>query len=290
MIYLGYDIGEKIDIIDSYCRDNDINQIFLFSPNKFKISCNFEKSELIEYANIIMYKYYYRLLQEIDHGTLLVVNECLRTQNRNDLTYNCLRNFLNQTDHQIIFQNIPLIDTKEDFMILFDFDTKSRWKRTAFDRKLFHESNIIFNEKSIEFNIQKIETDEKTKESYQKKKRQLIDGIGLKDPHTIPRNLYLFPGKIRIGLVSDFFYYVGRNNRFKIEKLQTYSDTEFTSGKYTVFEFPHNFIRFSDFVTLSGQTKFDVLSTDLKVDDWYMERYQDWSKRINDAYTEIQQD
>ena len=60
--------------------------------------------EFIEWADIIEYRYYYRLLQEIGSKTLVVVNECLRTQARHDLTYNCMRLFLNQTDHRLIFQ------------------------------------------------------------------------------------------------------------------------------------------------------------------------------------------
>ena len=70
---------------------------------------------------IIQYKFYYRLLQEIGKDTLLVVNECLRMQNRYDLTYNCLRLFLQQTPHALVFQYLPIIDTIADFMVLFDF-------------------------------------------------------------------------------------------------------------------------------------------------------------------------
>ena len=36
----------------------------------------------------------------------------------------------------------------------------------------------------------------------------------------------------------------------------------------------------ADFLTLSGQTDFPVLVTDLKVDHWYFERYTNWVNRI----------
>ena len=216
-----------------------------------------------------------------------MINECLRTQNRYDLTYNCLRNYLNQTVHQIIFQNLPIIDTMDDFMVLFDFDTRSRWKRVKFSEAPLAECTLQINPAVIGINTIEIETDQRTHASYQKKKRQLIDGIGLKDPHTIPRNLYLHGGPTRLKAIEDNKDYVGRNNRFKIDRLRTYRETAFPSQN-VIFEFPHNFIDFSDFMTLSGQTQFDVLVTDVKVDQWYVQRYRKWTKRIEYACSALQ--
>jgi hypothetical protein len=285
MICIGASNGDKIDIINQYREDNGITSVVVFSPSKFTLSV--ADAEHRRYADIIMYKYYYRLLQEIDHSTLIVINECLRTQNRYDLTYNCLRNYLNQTSHQIIFQNLPIIDTVDDFMVLFDFDTRSRWKKVSFGDAPLDECDLHVCPAVIDLAPKEIRADQKTHASYQKKKRQLIDDIGLKDPHTIPRNLYLHGGRTRLKAVEDGRDYVGRNNRFKLDRLRTYRDTSFPS-RNIVFEFPHNFIDFSDFMTLSGQTRFEVLVTDLKVDQWYLERYRDWAKRVEDACSALQ--
>ncbi|MBI3654035.1 MAG: hypothetical protein HY231_23640 [Acidobacteria bacterium] len=295
MIYLGLNNEEKDQRIVNYCAAANLDKVFVLSPAKFRFGCSFANHEHIEWAEIILYKFFYRLLQEINSRTLLVINECLRTQNRYDLTYNCIRHFLNQTEHQLIFQYLPMIEEAEDFMILFDFDTRSRWKREKFNVELLAESQIQMKPVTISFHPYLIETDSETKGAYQKEKERLISTIGLKDPHTIPRNLYLMSGKTKLfhvgidSLFGDESYYIGRNNRFKLSNLQIYKEMAYPHTPYTVFEFCHNFIDFADFLTLSGQTSLTVLTTDLKVDNWYLERYQKWTERLADVTTGLQQ-
>lgn len=286
MICLGFNSKEKDICVSKYCLENKVSKVFVLSPDKFSPAFTVE-AEIVEWSNIIMYKYFYRLLQEIDNSTLVIMNECLRIQNRYDLTYNCIRNFLNQTKHQIVFQNIPLIDTFDDFMILFDFDTRSRWRREKFSQQLLSEIQIHVKPIQVKFDSISIKTDERTKEVYAKNKRKLIDGLGIKDPHTIPRNLYLLSGKAKLGSVSPKKYYVGRNNRFSLHNLETFKSLSYPNN-YDVFEFCHNFLDFSDFITLSKQTKFDVLTSDLRVDRWYFDRYTEWSRRLADAYATLQ--
>jgi hypothetical protein len=298
MIYLGLNNQAKDMHINAYCAAHDIEKVFILSPEKFKFTSSFANTEYIEWADIIMYKFYYRLLQEIGQRSLVVVNECLRTQNRYDLTYNCIRHFLNQTNHQLIFQYLPLIDEQEDFMVLFDFDTRSRWKREKYRADLLAESSIEISPVHLTFNRVEIETPDKLRKDYQKEKQRLIENIGLKDPHTIPRNLYLLSGKAKLqyiemnkgGLFGNHdSYYIGRNNRFKLSNIQTYKEHSYPHVPYTVFEFCHNFIDFSDFAALSQQLEFNVLCADLKVDQWYFQRYQQWTERLMDAYASIQQ-
>jgi hypothetical protein len=284
MIFLGSSIEEKKQAIAKYCSEHGISKVKIFSPKKF----DFEyEAEHIEYADIIRYIFFYRMIQEIDGDTLVVINECLRTQNRHELTYNCLRNFLNQTKHQLIFQYLPLIDTFDDFMTLFDFDTRSQWKRDKWSPKLLSEIDIRVSPIALDIEVLPVETDENVKKAYAKEKTKLIEEIGLKDPHTIPRNLYLMSGKARLKHTVPTRNYLGRNNRFKIPSLKTYREDTYPEDFYTVFEFCHNFIDFSDFLALSRQTKIPVLVADLKVDQWYLQRYLDWVKRIQDAYAEI---
>ncbi|MFA5922343.1 MAG: hypothetical protein WC856_13790 [Methylococcaceae bacterium] len=286
MIFIGLTDPEKNTRIMNYCESHAIDKVFILSPKKFYFDCEFENSEVIEYADIIEYRYFYRLLQEINSSTLIVINECLRTQNRYDLTYNCIRHFLNQAKHQLIFQWLPLIDDIQDFMILFDFDTRSRWKREKFDIDLLENCRIEIQPKRIELNRIDVTTDATLKNAYQREKTKLVDGIGIKDPHTIPRNLYLMSGKARMQRVVIGEHYIGRNDRFKIG-MQTYKESAYQDTPYTVFEFPHNFIDFADFVALSKQTVFNVLVAGLKVDDWYFDRYNQWTKRLNDGYANL---
>lgn len=287
MIYLGF--NNKREIINNYIQKNNIKKVFILSPKKFYFSYD---KEFIEWNQIIMYRFFYRLLQEIDKDTLIVINECLRKQNRYDLTYNCIRHFLNQTNHQIIFQYLPIIEKFEDFFILFDFDTRTKWKGQK-NKELLKNIEIKKNIIDIKLNKIEIKTDQKIKDIYNIQKEKLISNIGLKEPDTIPRNLYLFAGKYKLqninqdNLFSDNNnFYVGRNNRFKLKNFKTFKESEYKE-KYTIFEFCHNYIDFIDFLNLSKQTNFEVLLTDLKIDDWYIERYNSWIKELNNVYSII---
>lgn len=283
MIYLGLNNQQKTAVVSDYIAAHGIRKVFALAPEKFRTEFSSLLVEHLEYKQIIEYKPFYRLLQEIDQSTLVIINECMRTQNRYDLTYNCIRNYLNQTGHQIIFQYFPFISTVEDFMILFDFDTRSRWKREAFKPALLPQAKIQVQRRDIQITPETILVSEKDKARYQVEKERLIKNIGLKDPHTIPRNLYLMSGKAKLANIDLAQVYIGRNNRFKVERMRTYKENDY-QDRYTVFEFCHNHIDFADFAALSKQQEFTAMTTDLKVDQWYLARYQEWAQRLSDAY------
>lgn len=285
MILLGLDTAEKRKRIGRYVAEHGITKTFVLSPERFALG-PIDGAEPIEWAEIIQYKFFYRLLQEIDSRTLVVVNECLRTQNRNDLTYNCMRHFLNQTTHQLVFQYLPLIDTFDDFMILFDFDTRSRWKREKFRPELLAECSLEVHDVPIAIEPIAVEADAKTRAAYAKEKRRLVDGIGLKDPHTIPRNLLLMAGKAKVPHVDPTKRYVGRNNRFGLANMETYREAT-GEGPRVAFEWCHNFGDFCDFLAVSRQHKVPALTSDLKVDAWYLDRYQVWAGRLRDGYAAL---
>jgi len=277
MIYIG--IHNKAQIIEQYVRDNQISHIYLISPMKFPLKLDIE-TDYIDYEHAIDYPIFYRLIQEVGDTHLIVLNECLRTQNRYDLTYNCIRHFLNQTSHQIIFNQLPLIDGIDDFMILFDFDSKSMWKREKFNLNLIKSNcNVSVSLPQIVFNSVSVYTPETTKQHYRQERDRLFSEIGNKEPDTIPRNLYLIGGKDKLFMNSDLC--VARNKRLKAQNVITYEDYE--SGKVDVLEFPHRFIDFSDFMRRSEKFEYNVLLADLPVDHWYFNRYTEWSNRINET-------
>lgn len=281
MIHLGLSGNEKAMTIKRYLSENDIDKIYILGPVKFAFDCDCE-ADWVDWPDLIRYVYYYPMLRDINHRTLVVVNECLRTQNRYDLTYNCIRNYLNQTEHRIIFQYLPIIEKAQDFLTLFDFDTRSKWKMQPIENIPLRESDIAIAPIGVNFQKIDIPTTDDMKSRYAKAKDKLIGEIGIRDPHTIPRNLYLISGKAKVPYTGNG-QYVGRNNRFKL-RLRTYKEESF-SGAYTVFEFPHNHINFNDFLTLSGQVEVPVLVADLKVDDWYYNRYLTWTEELRNAYT-----
>jgi hypothetical protein len=278
MIGIGFDKARKVQTVRAYVDEHGLTHVVVLSPAR--IPLEFEGADQVKCTDIIKYTTYYPLLQAINPSTLVVVHECLRTQDRNDLTYNCIRHFLAQTDHVLVFQARPLIDTIDDFATLFDFVTKSRWKRTPFAELPLDEATIVIEPKTYAIEATLVEADAKTKARYTKDKRKRFDDIGLRDPHTIPRNLHLLGGKVRASAMRSGRTYVARNARIKSPQIVTYRNV---CGPAAALDFPHRFIDWSDFLTLSGQTKVEAVVTDLKVDQWYLERFQAWCQRVNDA-------
>lgn len=305
MIFIGYSDAEKIAEVKRYRSANDIGKVVVISADEFPLPI--PDTDQIKYSDVIMYVTFYRLIQEIDSRTLIVINECLRTQNRYDLTYNCIRNYLNQTTHQLIFQQLPQIDTCEDFMILFDFDTRSRWKRQKFELGLILDNaKVCIRPLPLSFTALNVPTAAATKAKYDSERDRLFAELVARDPHTLPRNLYLIGGKDKLAYIDSCNQpqlslfgmpaagavsgkYVARNQRLNRDNIITYSDVTLDGGPYTIVELPHRFIDFSDFVKRTDQAGGEVLVADLKVDRWYFNRYVEWKDRINETYSGLQQ-
>jgi hypothetical protein len=285
MIYIGLPKANRPQVIEHYVKHNGIKKMVVFSPKRFQLNAEFTiPFELIEWDSIIQYKYFYRLLQEIDSNTLLVINECLRTTNRADLYYNCLRNYLTRTEHQLIFNRFPALESFNDFMILVDLDTRSRWRKSSFEG-INEKLNISITDVKLEMKSIDIATDEKTKTTYAKKKADLINSIGARDPHIIPRDLHLVAGKHKMKAAKELASpWVGRNNRFKIEALKTYDES---NDNRNVFEFCHSYRDWSDYLTASEACSLSAMVSDLKVDAWYFKRFSDWMEMQQDVCTKI---
>lgn len=304
MIVLGADAARKRATIDEALHREGLERLVVLSPERFHFPYDPPEgvaAEWVEWDDIIEYRFFYRLVQEIDNHTLVVVNEGLRTRNRYDLTYNCVRHFLNQTRHQIIFQYFPLIEDREDFMILFDFDTRSRWKREPFRSELLGEAQIYCEPVPVRLLRVDVPTPDRTRRAYEKKRADLFASLGLRDPHILPRHLHQVAGRDKARFFAEApllagpasRWLVGRNNRLKLPGLRTYRDGAFPEGPahggpgYTIFEFCHARGRFADFLSLSGQTELPVLVADLKVEHWYFERYARWEATLHDAYAAL---
>lgn len=287
MISIGLDVDAKRHVIHKYLQDHTIRHVILFSPQRFRFERD-PSDEHVEWDEVIQYKFYYPLIQKIDGSTLLVINECLRTQNRHDLTYNCFRNFLNQTTHQIIFQRFPIIDTWEDFSILFDFDTRSRWKREAVTPEHARkEASVYVDLEMPTLQVIDVEAGSEVHQKYAKEKAKLLADVRGnidRDPHILPRNLLLVSGPSKKSYLHPGVSYVARNSRLASFGIKVCTFREVTEpGNYTVVEPPHNFIDFSDFLAVSKQRSIDMLVADTKADQWYLKRTQDWLGRVRDA-------
>jgi len=301
MIYLGYSTAEKQQIVADYCAVHAIKQTVVIAPDRFPLSV--AGADQVRYADVIMYVTFYRLLQAIERDTLIVLHECLRTQNRYDLAYNCIRNYLNRTAHCLVFQTLPQIDERDDFMVLFDWVTQSRWKREHFSADLIRaEARVHVREWPLALTRLDVPTSDATRLKYDAERARLFDGLGAKDPHTLPRNLYLLGGRDKAAYIAArkpaggqlaLFAaapparYVARNQRLNLDCVTTYDDVEPGGAPYTAIELPHRFIDWCDFVSYTGQAATEVLVADLKADQWYFERAVKWQERIHETYTSL---
>ena len=239
----------------------------------------------IEYDEVIMYRTFYPLLEEINQDYLLVVNEFMRTRNRNDLTYNCLRHYLNQCGHTIVFEYFPFIETVDDFMILLDFDTKSKHKGFGFQSSYLDEEDILCRRHNFLLDVALVPLPAEAHEQYEKKKETLFDGLGSKDPDTVPRQLHIFCGKWKRPMIEPGHEYVARNARFSRPNVTTFPNAQY-GHRYLMLDFPHRRMDMNDFLRRTGQEKLSFLSTGLSVDEYYTNAFEDWRQRLEAFYAQ----
>jgi len=289
VICIGCTETEKRERLAEYARQHAIRRVVVIAPKQFPLAV--DGSDQVDLADVIMYVTFYRLLQEVDGRTLIVLNECLRTQNRHDLAYNCIRHYLNRTPHQLVFQHLPQIETQDDFMILFDFATQSRWKRRPFDAALVAaNAEVQVQRQALALRRIDVPTAAETQRRYACERERLFAQLGARDPHTLPRNLYLVGGKDKALYIDGHpGRYVARNQRLKRAGVTTYDRVHPEGEPYAVVEFPHRFIDWCDFLTATGQAQSDVLVAGLKVDEWYLQRYLSWTERIHATYADLPQ-
>ena len=284
MIRIGYSDDAKRDAIAAYVRENpEIRTVLVFSPKRFWLAG--EGYEQYEWADIIMYKVFYPLLERIDDTFLVVINECLRVQNRSDLTYNCLHHYLNQTKHRMVFEFFPFIEDAADFMILADKDQPGRFKGSGYDRHMLDDIDLDVPRHHYSAYELPVPLPDGAEEKYTAKKAALLDGLGNKDPDTVPRQLHLWCGAYKRAAIEPDCLYVARNSRFGLPNVITYKSVD-ASGAYAVIDFPHRRIDFNDFLKVSGMRRVEFLTTGLGVDRYYYNEFQKWVERLERFYAE----
>lgn len=298
MIRIGFSTEEKQTEVIQYVREHSIRKVFVLYWRDFRTEYSVDcEIEYIEWADIIMYKFFYRLLEEIDDTCLIVVDELMRTQNRSELTYNCAHHYLNQTPHRIIYEWFPFIEDESDFMILLDYQDKGRYRGKGFSFDFLQEQDVIVKHHPVEFETQFVPITEAQRKAYEKKRDYLFDNLGMKDPDTIPRNLHVFVGSFKKPFIQSDLRYVARNKRFNLENVATYRtlDVELSSQvslfstdrpDYIVLDFPHWRLDFNDFLKLTKPRNVVFLSTGLPVDNYYQSEFESWLKRVGDFCAE----
>lgn len=286
MIRIGLNGRDKQKVLDAYLAAHEFKKIFCFYFKKFPIKLKADiEVEYIEYADIEMYKYFYRLLEEIDDKTLLVFNECMRTQNRSELIYNCAHHYCNQTPHKIIFEFFPIIEDKNDFMILLDLQNKGKYKGKSFDYGFLYQEDILVKPFHVKMDFINVETTDQDLQRYENKKEQLFAGLGEKDPDTIPRNLQILAGDIKKKAIDPAKSYVARNKRFKLDNVVSYEDINKT-GNYIVIDTHYRRLNMNDFLKTTSMNRIKYLCTTLPIDTVITAEFAEWKARLEAIYAQ----
>lgn len=286
MIRVGLSQREKQKELSEYLANNEISKVYCFYFKKFKPIYNVPcEVEYIEYADIEMYKFFYRLLEEINNKSLIIMDGCMRTQNRSELIYNCAHHYLNQTPHKIIFEFFPIIETKDDFMILLDFENKGKYKGKAFEYIYLQQEDIKIEHFKIKLDIQNIDITDKDYERYEKKKESLFDNLGSKDPDTIPRTLQLFAGDLKKMAIEADKQYVARNKRLKLDNVLSYDDIT-SKGNYIIIDTHYRRLNMNDFIKVSGMNKIKYLCTPFSIDKVIIDEFTKWKARLDAIYAQ----
>lgn len=285
MIRIGLEYNEKQKIINKYLSENKyIKKVYCFYFKKFKyeydVNCEIE---YIEYDDTEMYKYFYRLLEEIDDSSLIIIDEMMRTKNRSELKYNCTHHYLNQTKHKIIFEYLPIIENLDDFMILLNFENKDRYKGKGFDYKYFDEEDIKIKPIHYNLNVINIGHSEKELNSYNKKRDSLFDNLGNKAPETVPRELQLTAGNYKKKAIQDDEMYIARNKRIKKDNVYSYND-DISISEYIIIDFHYRKLDMNDFLKKTKMTEINYISTDLSIDKILIKDFEEWIDRLEEIY------
>lgn len=243
------------------------------------------KIRQIGYKEVIMYRTFYPLLEEIDGCCLLVMNEMMRERNRSCLTYNCLAKFTNQTPHRMVFEYLPIVEERKDILILLDFATSQRDKGRRLEDVDLTGEDIRCVRRSFRLLPKLLDVPDDARAKYEKKRDALFDGLGSSDPDTVPRRLHDWTGRFKapeIVLHPDRAY-AAMNQRFKLPNVTSYPDAE--PGKsYILADLPLERKKMNDFLRRTGQTDLPYLSTGFPLDDAYIRMFDTWMKEVTWVY------
>ncbi len=282
MIRMGLNQTNKQKVLDKYMTEHKIRKVFILYFKKFKPVFDIPiDHEYVEYSDIEMYKYFYRLLQEIGNDCLVVVDECMRTRNRSELIYNCAHHYLNQTEHKIIFEYFPFIENMDDFMILLDFLNKGKYKGKGFDWQFIKDEDIQAKRHEIDFTVEQIKMTDEIVKAYLKKKEQLFDNLGNKDPDTLPRDLHVYAGNFKKPYIKGDKQYIARNARYNLPNVATYQNP--IKADY-ILDFHYRRLDFNDYLKTFDIHDVTFISSGLPVDDYYEGEFKAWINRLGEFY------
>lgn len=294
LIAIGMNTDQKKEIIRKYLSlHKDVKHIVYFRQDKMgalAIEADGVDVEKRTWSDAIMYRYFYPLLEKIDDRCLIIYDEMMRTQKRNDLTYNCCHKYSNQTKHIIVFNYFPMIEDKDDFMILIDLAYPDIYRGRACDTDFLQMDGVTVVPRMVEITSEHVYQHGKVPEdinsAYQEEKENLFDSLDDgKDPDTVVRALHVWCGTHCKKELSKHITerMLARNARFKNQNVIKWTDNE--PAGY-ILDFPVRRLQFTDYIRNSGVERLTFLTSGLTADKYYFNDYQQWLERLGNFYVE----
>lgn len=276
MFYIGNWNTQKI--ISHYIENNEVKKVLVIYTKglyqKYDISIDHKYIEMHEVKD---HKIHYALLQYVNRYTLIVLDNLLISQQRYIDEYNCIANFTNQTPHRLVFNYLPFIEDKDDFMILLDFYNRVKYKGERFDYNLFADFKYFIKPVDIKLNFIDVSISAADKMEYEHRRDKLFSEIGLRDPRIIPNDLSELCGDFKYKGV-DYPQLTSRNRRYK--NLTTYKDGVVN----TILDLPVKRKDFVELITKTKETNINILTSNLSMDRWYKQDYLKWVERLKEFY------
>lgn len=276
MFYIGE--WDKEKIINHYIENNDVKKVLiiytkrLFTQYDIKAEC-----EYIEMHDTTKWKKHYYLLEYVNKHTLIVLDNLLVSTSRYSNEYNCISNLTNQTPHRLVFNYLPFIDNKNDFMILLDFYNRVKYKGEPFDYELLKDVHYFIKPVDITLKFHNVDISEEDKKKYVEIRNKLFDEIGMNNPKNIPNNLTIVAGDMKYKNI-DIGKITARNKRFK--NGTTYADDTLN----TIIDLPTDKSYLVELITLTKQNNIEILTSELSIDKYHQQDYIKWLERIKEFY------
>jgi len=283
MIRLGLPLAQQQALVAAYVANHGIRQVKVFAPVAFPLRLDLQVPvEAITYPEIILYRFFYRLLAEIDPETLVIFHGMLRTVKRQDLTYNCAHHYARQTPHRIVFEYLPFIEDPADSAILLDLDQPDRFKGRGYVGSLLAEADIQGIAQTFSLTTIDLPVSAAHVVAYEREKARLFDTLGDSDPDTVPRRLHLWAGKWKGDAIDSGQRYLARNGRFHRPNVTVYGQE--TAGAYMLLDFPHRRGVLNDALWRTGMHDLTFVHSGLKVDQYYADAFRAWADRLEAWY------
>lgn len=280
MIYIGYNNNEKLDLIPKeydkyvyiYDKNVGINEDFNKLPNL----------TILEFMELIEYEVFYPMIQKLDTKTLIIVDECLKVRGKEELSFNCISNFVLKAGGIVSFNIVPFIETENDLMLLIMYENikYKNSKNNKYSKDVLYDmrNNIKFS-KNAKYNYTSIDVETTNDEiqAYTEERNKLFSELGQKHPDTVYNNLVLFAGKIkREKLLSVNM--TTRNVYPRFMNTHDYNDNQL----YPIVEVPLKRVILCNLMSKINVTDLTMYKTELKVDVWTNKNYSEWFKSIRE--------